>query len=247
MRRSASSGADRAADASLARQAGALRSLDDQRRQPFAPPPVEAVGLRIFIDQTFKLARVAGKAAGDERRRQMADGHAGNAAFGLRRLARIADDERIDHRQRAGDDFRETFRGQRDRLARQPFQRAVRAHVNERVGLRDVLQPQPEGDQRVPRRQQPDRDSRRGVRWRGRGPAAARPKACRNFWRGNETRRRAHQDRRPARPTPRASARPPRSATRASRLSYCVDRQRRAVVTARQAHPANRAVFLARR
>ena len=83
----------------------------------------------------------------------MADGHAGDAALGLRRLARIADDEGIDHRQRAGDDFRKAVRGERDRLAGQPFQRAVRAHVNERVDLRDVLQPQAEGDQRMPRRQ----------------------------------------------------------------------------------------------
>ena len=78
---------------------------------------------------------------------------AGDAALGLRRLARIADDEGIDHRQRAGDDFGKAFRGERDRLARQPFQRAVRAHVHERIGLRHVLQPQAERDQRMARRQ----------------------------------------------------------------------------------------------
>ena len=98
-------GRERGADAGLARQTGALRGLDDQRRQPLAPPPVEAVGLRIFVDQTLQLARVAGQAAVDEWRRQMADGDRRDAALGLRRLARIADDERIDHRQRAGDDF----------------------------------------------------------------------------------------------------------------------------------------------
>ena len=67
-------GRERGADAGLARQAGALRGLDDQRRQPLAPPAVEAVGLGIFVDQTFEFARVAGQPAGDERRRQMADG-----------------------------------------------------------------------------------------------------------------------------------------------------------------------------
>ena len=51
-------GRERGADAGLARQSGALRGLDDQRRQPLAPPAVEAVGLRIFIDQTARaLAR----------------------------------------------------------------------------------------------------------------------------------------------------------------------------------------------
>ncbi len=154
MRRSASSGANGRADAGFARQSGALRRLDDQIGEPLAAAAVEAVGLRIFVEQEFKLVRVAARPAGDQRRRQMADGHAGNAALGLRRFARIADDERIDHRQRAGDDFGKAFRGQRDRLAGQPFQRAVRAHVNERIGLRHVLQPQPEGDQRVTRRQQ---------------------------------------------------------------------------------------------
>ena len=48
----------------------------------------------------------------------MADGYAGNPALGLRRFAGIADDEGIDHRQRAGDDFGKAFFGQRDRLAR---------------------------------------------------------------------------------------------------------------------------------
>ena len=54
---------------------------------------------------------------------------------------------------RAGDDFRKACRGQRHGLAGQPFQRAVRAHMHERIDTRDVLQPQPEGDQRVARRQ----------------------------------------------------------------------------------------------
>ena len=74
MRRSASSGAVGAVDAGFARQSGALRGLDDQLREALAAAAVEAVGLRVFVDQPLKLARVAGKSAGDERRRQMADG-----------------------------------------------------------------------------------------------------------------------------------------------------------------------------
>ena len=147
-------GRGRARDTGLPRQAGALRRLDDQRGEAFAPPPVEAVGLRVFVDQALELARVAGKPAVNERRRQVPDGQPGDAALGLRRLARIADNERIDHRQRAGHDFREAFRGERDRLAGEPFERAMRAHVDERIGLGHVLQPKPEGDERVPRRQQ---------------------------------------------------------------------------------------------
>jgi hypothetical protein len=58
-------GRERRADTGLARQAGALRGLDDQRRQPLASPPVETVGLGIFIDQTLELPRVAGQPAVD--------------------------------------------------------------------------------------------------------------------------------------------------------------------------------------
>ena len=154
MRRSASSGAAALRDTGLPRQAGALRRLDDQGGEAFAPPPVETVGLRVLVDQALEFARLAGKSAVNERRRQVPDGQPGEAALGLRRLARVADNERIDHRQRAGHDFREAFRSERDRLAGEPFERAVRAHVDERIDLGHVLQPKPEGDERVPRRQQ---------------------------------------------------------------------------------------------
>ena len=74
MRRSASSAHRRARDAGLPRQAGALRRLDDQRGEPLAAAAVKPVGLRVLVDQAFELARVAGKSAVNERRRQMADG-----------------------------------------------------------------------------------------------------------------------------------------------------------------------------
>ena len=92
-------GRGRTVNAGLARQAGALRRLDDQLRQTFAAAAVEAVGLGVFVNQALKFACIAGKPAGDQRRRQVADSDARDAAFCLRRFARIADDERIDHRQ----------------------------------------------------------------------------------------------------------------------------------------------------
>ena len=144
-------GAEVGVDAGFARKAGALRGLDDEARQAFAPPAVETVRLCVFVDQTLELARVTGQTGGDERWRQMADGHRRDAPFGLRGLAGIADDEGIEHRQRTEHRLGETGRRQRHRLARQPFERAVRAHVYERVDL--VLQPQAKGDECVPRRQ----------------------------------------------------------------------------------------------
>ena len=100
----------------------------------------------------------------DERRRQMADGHAGDAAFCLRRLARIADDEGIDHRQRAGDDFGKTFRASARRLFRAAIP-ACRARPCARA--RPPARHAAATAQTRPARAAAatlDRDSRRGVR-----------------------------------------------------------------------------------
>ena len=71
----------------------------------------------------------------------MADGDGGDAALGLRRLARIADDEGIDHGERAHDRLGEAGAGQRHGLPRQPFERAMRAHMHDGVGLDHVPEP----------------------------------------------------------------------------------------------------------
>ena len=63
----------------------------------------------------------------DERRRQVADGDGADAALGLRRLAGIVDDERIDHGQRPERRLGGAILRKRGRLARQPFERAMRA------------------------------------------------------------------------------------------------------------------------
>ena len=218
MRRSASSGSGLRIDAGLAGEAAALRRLDDQPRQPLAAAAIEAVSLRIFVDQPLELARVAGQVRADERRRQMAERHRGDPALGLRGFARIADDERIDDRQRPDHGLGEAGRRQRDGLARQPFQRAVRAHVDDGIDIGDVTEPQPEGEQRVARRQ-------------GRivivGAATVRTAAIRRqgdddvaeyLARGSGTRRRARRDRPRARPRRRRSSRrQPTEASQADR------------------------------
>ncbi len=94
-------GVNVAADAGLARKPGIPRFVDDEARQPLAPSPVEPVGDGIFVDQPFQLLCRTGQLAAHERRWQMADGHRGDAALGLRRFARVRDDERVDHRQPA--------------------------------------------------------------------------------------------------------------------------------------------------
>ena len=68
-----------------------------------------------------------------QRRWQMTECNRGDAALGLRGFAGIGDNERIDHRQRAGDDFREAVRTEGNGLAGQPLQRAVRADMDDRM------------------------------------------------------------------------------------------------------------------
>ena len=88
----------------------------------------------------------------DERRRQVPNRHRCDPPLCLRRFPGIADEEGIDHRQGADHQFRETRGGERDCLARQPFEGAVRTHVNERIDLGDMPKPERKPEQRVTRR-----------------------------------------------------------------------------------------------
>ncbi len=108
MPRSTSSARRAGIDAGLAGEAAAPRGLDDQAGETVAAAAIEPVGLRIFVDQPLELAGVTREPGRDQRRRQVADGDRSDAALGLRRLAGIADDERIEHRQRPHHCFRES-------------------------------------------------------------------------------------------------------------------------------------------
>ena len=154
MRRSASSGGvGRRRRRLRAARPGLRGRLDDQLRQPVAAAAVEPVGLRIFVDQPLELLLVLVEPGAGQRRRQMAERDGGDAALGLRGLAGIADDEGIDDRQRAGDDLGKAGLAQRDRLAGQPFQRAMGADMDEGMAAERLPQPQAEGEQRMARRQ----------------------------------------------------------------------------------------------
>ena len=71
----------------------------------------------------------------------MTNGHGTQPAFCLYRLTRIVDDERINHRQWTRHGLGPALGGKRQRLARQPLQRAVGAEMNQRVDLRLLAQP----------------------------------------------------------------------------------------------------------
>ena len=149
---SASSGGLPSAAHSL-KQAGCGAALEDQRRDRAGATRIERLSLDEFIEQAFELERRAMRAGGDQRRRQMADRTRADPALRLRRLAGIVDDERIDDRRCADQDFgRASFR-QRHRLARQPFERAVRAKLDERVDALLAREPKVERDIGMARRE----------------------------------------------------------------------------------------------
>ena len=77
---------------------------------------------------------------------------AAQPALRRRRFAGVVDDERIGDRNAAEQRRREARRRYRDRLARQPFQRSVRAEMNHGVDRFDAAQPEIEGDIGVARR-----------------------------------------------------------------------------------------------
>ena len=83
----------------------------------------------------------------------MVDDHRPRPALGLGTLAGIVDDEGIKVGQGAQRRLGEAIGRQRQRLARQPFQIAVLAHMDHRIGTKSVLKPGVEGQIIVRRRQ----------------------------------------------------------------------------------------------
>src|ERR1700729_4310264 len=83
----------------------------------------------------------------------MPDRDRADAALGLRSFPRIVDYERIDDRRRAQQNFGRAIRAERHRLAWQPFERSVRAELNDRVDVLLAGEPEVERDIGVARRQ----------------------------------------------------------------------------------------------
>ena len=71
----------------------------------------------------------------------MVDDDCGGAALGLRSLAGIVDDERVEMRQRPERHFREAGFRHGERLARQPFEVAVLAEMDDGMGIEDLPDP----------------------------------------------------------------------------------------------------------
>ena len=110
----------------------------------------------------------------------MIDDHRRGAALGLAALAGIVDDEGIEMRQRPQHGFRPAFRRQRQRLARQPFEIAVLAHMDDGMGLEVLAQPGIEGEIAMGRDEIGIVIARGRDRCCSRAPAGRRRRHCRS-------------------------------------------------------------------
>src|SRR6185437_13922725 len=134
-------------------EAALFSPLENERRNDPRAARIKRLRLGELVEQAFELERGPVRSGGGQRRRHVSDRHRADAALGLRRLARVVDDERIHDRGRADEHFRGAALAERNRLARQPFQRAMRAELNDCVDFFAAGEPEVEGDVAVPRRQ----------------------------------------------------------------------------------------------
>ena len=95
--------------------------------------------LVVLVDEAFEIGERAVALRPGEGRRQVVDDDRLRAPLGLRPLARVVDDERIDVRQGAERRLREARSGEGEGLSRQPFEVPVLPHVHDGVHPR----PQP--------------------------------------------------------------------------------------------------------
>ena len=124
-----------------------------------------------------------------QRRRHMADGDRANAPFGLRRLARIVDDEWINDGHRPKHRLGRAILHERRRLARQPFKRAMGAAMDHRIDIFDAAGARHRRRHRNGTAASPYHDSPPCDLRRCRDPAARRRANCRRARPGTRMRR----------------------------------------------------------
>ena len=144
--RKASAGSAASVETAVLQQSRVARAFEDGLRQEPRAFGIERLGDRIFVEQGFDFERRAMAAGKRQRRRHVADGERANAPFGLRRLARIVDDEGVDDRQRAKHRLGRAVVGERRGLAREPFERAMGAAMDHRIDLFILAEPDIESD-----------------------------------------------------------------------------------------------------
>ena len=131
----------------------ALGGGEDFLLEVGAPARIDAGGEVVLVDQRLELGEAAMDLGARHRRHEMVDDHRRRAALGLAALARVVDDEGIDERERPERDLRPARLAQPEGLAGQPFEIAVLAELDHRVGGERLAEPGVEGEVMVRRHQ----------------------------------------------------------------------------------------------
>ncbi len=118
---------------SRSRPGAAARSPRSPGTRCSAPPRGRHRRRVAFVDQRLQRRERPMQLGAGHRRHQVVNDHRRRAPLGLRALAGIVDDEGIDQRRRPEAELRPAVRRQRQRLARQPFEIAVLAEMDDRV------------------------------------------------------------------------------------------------------------------
>ena len=117
------------------------REVEDAAAQAREAAPVHAACRVVLVQQRLEVfERTIGLGA-RQRRHEVVDDDGAGAALGLRTLAGIVDDERIEMRQLAPQQCRIGRAVERRSLARQPLERAVLAIVDHRMRPESMAQP----------------------------------------------------------------------------------------------------------
>ena len=93
----------------------------------------------MLVEKLLQTGDVAVRLGAGHRRNEVVDQCGVSTALGLCALARVVDQEGVNHRQLADGSIRATGGGKTDGLARQPLQVAVLAHVNHGIGAETAL------------------------------------------------------------------------------------------------------------
>ena len=104
-----------------------LQLLLQPTAQDLGPLTAEGAGLPVLVQQRLELQQGTMQPGSSQGGRQVIDDHGLRPALGLAALPRVIDDEGIEDRPVPGQRLGPAGVGQRDRLAGQPLQRAMRA------------------------------------------------------------------------------------------------------------------------
>ena len=133
-------------DAQVSVQLRLLHHLPDLGFQQGQLGRVEGLALVVLVHQLLDAGDVAIAVGGGHRRYQVVNDGGVGAALGLRPLAGVVDDERVEQRHVVQRHLGVAGRRQPDALARQPFQGAVLAQVQDGIGPENVAHPAVVGD-----------------------------------------------------------------------------------------------------